>query len=236
MAPQVGETITGAVMDPDGGLTDVTWQWYRSMTPDMMDSWMKITDATAAAYMLMDDDYGYYLRATAMYTDGEGMGKMASKETMMVPMNAAPVITGDAAPNYAENGTGPVATYTGTDPEGVTVTWSLSGDDAEDFEISEDGMLTFKESPNFEAPADMDTDNVYMVTVEASDGTTDNVMQAVTVTVTNVDEPGMVTLWAGTTVALTMAPQVGDTITGAVMDPDGGEMVESWQWARSTDV
>ena len=51
MAPQVGETITGAVMDPDGGLTDVTWQWYRSMTPDMMDSWMKITDATAAAYM-----------------------------------------------------------------------------------------------------------------------------------------------------------------------------------------
>ena len=51
-------------------------------------------------------------------------------------------------------------------------------------------MLTFKGSPNFEAPADMDTDNVYMVTVEASDGTTDNVMQAVTVTVTNVDEPG----------------------------------------------
>ena len=83
-----------------------------------------------------------------------------------------------------------MATYTGTDPEGVTVTWSLSGDDAEDFEISEDGMLTFKVSPNFEAPADMDTDNVYMVTVEASDGTTDNVMQAVTVTVTNVDEPG----------------------------------------------
>ena len=43
----------------------------------------------------------------------------------------------------------------------------------------------------------------------------------VTVTVTNVEEPGMVTLWAGTD-ALTMAPQVGDTITGAVMDPDGG--------------
>ena len=39
-------------------------------------------------------------------------------------------------------------------------------------------------------------------------------MQAVTVTVTNVDEPGMVTLWAGTD-PLTMAPQVGDTITGA---------------------
>ena len=32
---------------------------------------------------------------------------------------------------------------------------------------------------------------------------------------------GEVTLWAGTD-PLTMAPQVGDTITGAVMDPDGG--------------
>ena len=81
----------------------------------------------------------------------------------------------------------------------------------------------------------MDTDNVYMVTIMAGDGTymdTHDVM----VTVTNVDEPGMVTLWASSTDPLTMAPQVGDTITGAVMDPDGGETVESWQWARSTDM
>ena len=31
------------------------------------------------------------------------------------------------------------------------------------------GVLTFKEPPDFEAPTDADTDNVYMVTVEASD-------------------------------------------------------------------
>ena len=35
-------------------------------------------------YTVMDDDEGYYLRATAMYDDGEGMGKMASEKTMMV--------------------------------------------------------------------------------------------------------------------------------------------------------
>ena len=122
-----------------------------------------------------------------------------------------------------------VANYTGTDPEGVTVIWSLSGDDAEDFEISEDGMLTFKESPNFEAPADMDTDNVYMVTVEASDGTTDNVMQAVTVTVTNAGEAGTVTLSADT-------PRVGTEVTATLDDPDRMVSGEMWQWSRTMDM
>ena len=56
-----------------------------------------------------------------------------------------------------------------------------------------------------------------------------------TITVTNVDEMGMVTLWAGAD-ALTMAPQVGDTITGAVMDPDGGVTGETWQWAKTMDA
>ena len=58
----------------------------------------------------------------------------------------------------------------------------------------------------------------------------------VTVTVTNVEEPGMVTLWASATDALTMAPQVGETITGAVMDPDGGVTGETWQWAKTMDT
>ena len=57
-----------------------------------------------------------------------------------------------------------------------------------------------------------------MVTVKAEAGGEMDMMD-VTVTVTNVDEPGMVTLWASPTVALTVPPQVGDTITGAVMGP-----------------
>ena len=50
-------------------------------------------------------------------------------------------------------------------------------------------MLTFRSSPDYENPADADTDNTYMVTVKADDGTymdTHDVM----VTVTNVDEDG----------------------------------------------
>ena len=105
---------------------------------------------------------------------------------------APPVITGDAAPNYAENGTGPVATYLATDPESATITWTLEGDDAADFDISSSGVLTFKSSPDHETPADADTDNVYMVTVVASDGTYSDTHD-VTVTVTNVDEAPVIT-------------------------------------------
>ena len=89
----VGDMLTGLAEDPDGNVGDMfpiamytmitaanvtSWQWAKSMTPDMMDSWMDI--GTGGMYTVMDDDDGYYLRATAMYTDGHGSGKMASDE------------------------------------------------------------------------------------------------------------------------------------------------------------
>ena len=72
MAPQVGDTITGAVMDPDGGVTGETWQWSRTMDTANMSSWMDIQDATAAAYMVTEGDTGYHLRVMATYTDAVG--------------------------------------------------------------------------------------------------------------------------------------------------------------------
>ena len=82
--PAIGTAITATLSDLDGGVTGTTWQWSKSMTPTMMDSWMAITGATSNMYTVMDDAAGYYLRATAMYDDGEGMGKLASEETMML--------------------------------------------------------------------------------------------------------------------------------------------------------
>ena len=86
MAPQVGETITGAVMDPDVPVNVTAWQWSRTMTPDVMDSWMDITGATDAAYMVTAGDDGYYLRVMATYTDAVGTdtAMVYSEETMMV--------------------------------------------------------------------------------------------------------------------------------------------------------
>ena len=94
-----------------------------------------------------------------------------------------PEVTGQRAISYAERGTGAVATYSATDPEGETVQWSLAGDDAGDFSISAAGVLTFNASPDHGTPVDADTNNVYLVTVQASDGANNGTL-GVTVTVT----------------------------------------------------
>ncbi len=51
-------------------------------------------------------------------------------------------ITGDRSVRYAENGTGPVASYSAFDEEGHTIEWSLSGPDSDLFAI-DGGVLSF---------------------------------------------------------------------------------------------
>ena len=233
--PDANDGDTPPITDMYPNITGATWQWAKTMTPDIMASWMDITDATDAAYTVMDADEGYHLRATAMYDDGEGMGKMASEETMMVmmmTMNAAPMFESETATRVVAENTAagmnignPVAA---SDANGDALTYTLSGTDAASFDIgSATGQLMTLVALDYE------TKSSYEVMVTASDSDSASDMITVTITVTNVEEPGMVTLWAGED-ALTMAPQVGDTITGAVMDPDGGVTGESWQWARTT--
>ena len=114
---------------------------------------------------------------------------------IMVPYGpegrAAHAQTAPATVSYAENGTGPVATLAATDQDGDAIEWSLAGDDAADFDISDAGVLTFKESPNYESPADNNKDNVYLVSVNASE-TSDPL--SLEITVTDVDEAGKVSL------------------------------------------
>ena len=88
--------------------------------------------------------------------------------------------------DYAENGTDAVATYVASGPDASMATWSLEGDDAGDFEISNSGELTFVSAPDYENPADADMDNTYMVMVSATDGTYTATPLDVVVTVTDV--------------------------------------------------
>ena len=78
MTPVVGTAVTATLTDPDGSVTGETWQWEKSMD---MSSWMDITGATTMSYTPMTTDVGYYLRATAMYTDGHGSNKMMMATT-----------------------------------------------------------------------------------------------------------------------------------------------------------
>ena len=124
---------------------------------------------------------------TVTAADPAGLSDAATVTITVTDVDEEPVVSGNAAVDYAENGAGMVATYAATDPENGDIAWSLSGDDADDFEISGAGMLTFMSPPDFESPTDANADNKYSVMVVASDGTNDGA-KGVTVTVTDVDE------------------------------------------------
>ena len=121
--------------------------------------------------------------------DGSQSSSSAQFTVTMATLNSAPTVTSASSTTFAENATGTVYTVTGTDPDaGTTLSYSISGTDAALFDInSSTGAITFKASPNYESPSDIGTNNVYDITVTASDGTLTN-NKAVTITVTNVDD------------------------------------------------
>ena len=107
--------------------------------------------------------------------------------------NFGPRVTSGSTAIVAENVSVFVPIYTATTFSTGTsslITYSASGGaDANLFNINaQSGAVTFKASPNFEAPADAGKNNVYDITVRSSEGLlfTD---KAVAITVTDVPEP-----------------------------------------------
>ena len=108
--------------------------------------------------------------------------------------DTAPVITGPSggagSPTSAisvdENQTA-VTRLTADEP----VTWSITGGaDAGKFTIAADGTITFLAAPDYELPADADTNNTYVLIVTATDANNNFTTQEVTVTVLNLDDTG----------------------------------------------
>ncbi len=123
-------------------------------------------------------------------SDPYGLSDSVTLTINVRDVNEAPVLSGPPAANFAENDTGVVASYSATDPENDTIEWRLSGADAGTFSIA-GGVLTFQAPPDYEARADANRDNRYQVTVEAFGGERAGT-RPVTVTVTNVNEPPVV--------------------------------------------
>ena len=145
-------------------------------------------------------------------------------------------LSGNTRINYAENGTSIIPgeyTLPGSDN---AITWSLSGDDSEDFSLAGSAatrrQLKFTSSPNYEAPTDADTDNRYDVTIRASDGTNTSTLQ-VTVFVTNVPYD------ADEVPFITGTPQVGETLTADISNitpPENHRSGPWYFWFRSDGV
>ncbi len=215
----IGDPVTAT--DPDNDALTYTLSGTDSASFDIVQGSGQLKTKVALDHETKDS---YTVTVTA--TDPSGESDEITVTITVIDVNEAPEVTVTPTVYFAENDSGPIATYTATDPDDNPVTWSLLGADVEDFSISE-GVLTFKSPPNYENPADADTDNVYPVTVKASDGT-NTVTLGVTVTVTNVEEAGTVTLSPA-------QPQAGTALTATLDDPDGSISGETWKWERSPD-
>ena len=103
--------------------------------------------------------------------------------------NDAPVFTSANTASISENATGTLVTLAATDADaGQTLSYAISGGaDAALFALDPaTNALSFIAPPDFEAHADADGDNVYHVTVEASDGAGGTSTQDIAITVTNI--------------------------------------------------
>ena len=132
-----------------------------------------------------DGDNVYDITVTA--SDGTNSTNHNVAITVTNENDNIPVFTSPAAVSAQENQT---AAYeaAATDADGDTLVYSLSGTDAALFTIDRDtGEVRFRVAPDFEMPGDADGDNVYDITVTASDGTnrTDHNV-AITVTDDNI--------------------------------------------------
>jgi len=142
--------------------------------------------------------------------------------------NDAPDITSDggagtAAINVQENTTA-VTTVVATDPDGDTLTYSITGGtDQTLFTInSVTGALTFTSGPDFESPTDSNTDNVYSVEVMADDGNGATVTQTIDVTVTDNNEaPTITSDGGGISASVNVVEGTTAATTVAATDPEG---------------
>ena len=162
---------------------------------------------------------GAILSATA--TDPNGNTSEFALNIVVVPDNNAPAMPADTAINVTEN-TASVGTFSGADPDGDTLTYSLSGTDAALFSInSSTGEVTFLAAPDFESPGDADSDNDYEITVTATDDGTGTLSdsQNVTVSVTDVNEAPTMPADIGVNV-VEKTTTVGTFATSGP-DPDG---------------
>ena len=171
---------------------------------------------------------------TVVASDGDPSNPLTASRDVTVTVTGVdepPEISPAADIEWDENSSGTLVTFTATDPEGVrtTFTFSLEGDDAGDFTLTQAGVLTFQNPPDYEAPADADTSNEYLITVEADDGDKTGSLD-LTVTVADANEPPTIIPPGDITRVENSTGTVADY---NAVDPEG--VTDTFTWSLSGD-
>ena len=163
----------------------------------------------------------YYGACVDAVSDESDTANNCSSAVEVTVVNGDPVITSASAASVPEGTSGVVYTGTATDPDGDTVTWSKRDHDHADFSLdASSGALSFGTAPDHEKPHDGDTNNLYKVTLVATDPKGASDTQLVTITVTDVPSTPTVSGPAAITKAEKSAKKVA---AYTVSDPDPSE-------------
>ena len=210
------DTITWSLTGADATWFSITAGELQFMAPPDFDT---------AADTGADNVYDVIVRAA----DDEGAAERPVKVTVTDIDEAATITTdsGSFTFSHTENSAEVVAVFTAEDPENAPISWSLAGTDSDDFEISDHGVLTFTRPPDYEHPSDDNTDNTYLLEVQARAGASDPITQGVTVTVNDADEDAVVVLSSP-------QPQIGTPLQATITDPDGVLAVPTWTWRQQS--
>ena len=237
--PQVGSPFQASLSDPDGGVTATTWKWERS--DDGVTGWEDIDGARSASYTPDADDAGKYLRATVTYTNIHELPDRIAQSVTSSAVGTAPNSNPEfpsaslvrRVAEHTEAGQFIDPPVEADDADGDPLQYALSGMDADLFDTnSSTGQLLTR------AALDYEVEDEYEVVVSVSDGKDTNDLPddnevddsvRVTIEVTNVDEPGSVSLFPAQLRAWTV-------VRAALSDPDGVDLhAVSWQWEESSD-
>ena len=194
-------SVTATWAAPTNAGPAITDYDYRHQVKLPQGSWTEVTTTTITALsatitqLAEDTEYNVQVRAT----NDEGTSEWSGSGSGSTDANASPSFTSPATFSAAENRTavGTVAASDSDTGDSVTGYAIHGGADRSKFSIAPtSGALTFASTPNFEAPADTDTGNDYVVVVRATSGTGERVKtadQTITVTVTDMagEAPGV---------------------------------------------
>ena len=173
------------------GLSDYDVQ-YRKSGASRWSAHSFTGTGTSTTISGLSTDTEYQVQVLAR--NAEGSSSWSSSGRGRTRPNTAPSFTsGPTSKSVAENSRS-VGSYTATDAEGHSISWSLEGTDSGDFSktvLYGVLSLSFGSDPDYESPDDSGRNNVYNVTVKAEDNGSPkkSSTRAVTVTVTDVNEP-----------------------------------------------
>ena len=141
------------------------------------------------------------------------------------------IISGESLVYHTENEEKRMGYYRVSGADG-DITWSLSGDDSDDFSFTKTGTGTqgvfyFQSPPNYEDPTDSDADNEYRVTLNVSDGTNTKTWPVVVLVVNVLFDADEVPVIVG-------EARVGETLTVDLSNItyDSTTMKMYYLWAR----